>query len=138
MDDETAGSALPQQDWQSIETAPKDRDILVFWHTKRMLVARWINDCWMVAGGLPVNPTYWRPLPPPPGALAEASARPSPPLRHRGDLQRAVKDIRAADTLDEAVEIARLLFLRDARPSPPEIHKDEERSSALGTPVAMP
>ena len=52
---------------------------------------------------------------------AEARASSAPPvgspIRHRGDLQRAVKDIRAATTLDEAVELTRLLLAPASGPS---------------------
>ena len=46
--------------------------------------------------------------------LHQLAALPSPPDIHRGDIVRAVKDIRAAETLAQAADLAILLLVKPA------------------------
>ncbi len=55
--------------WFHINTAPKDREVLV-WDGKRRYVAEWDLEhlvwwSWS-ANGYPIIPTHWRGCPPPP------------------------------------------------------------------------
>jgi hypothetical protein len=56
------------QDWQPIDSAPKNADILV-WHNGYTSVVSWevMSDGWLVVENIYVeNPTHWMPLPDPP------------------------------------------------------------------------
>jgi hypothetical protein len=58
------------KDWQPIETAPKDTDIIAGHdHEKWVLPVYWHNG-WQADGG-PVHPTHWMPFPSPPQPKAE-------------------------------------------------------------------
>jgi hypothetical protein len=51
--------------WQPIETAPKDRDILLY--DENIYMGQWYDKDWWVEGGqITCNPTHWMPLPNPP------------------------------------------------------------------------
>jgi hypothetical protein len=61
-------------DWQWMETAPKDRPIMLYSNGRRF-IGRWIYDSaihkrnvWMIDGGDAIEPTLWRELPPLPRA----------------------------------------------------------------------
>ena len=66
---------IEASEWEKIETAPKDRSVLV-WTGKNMYCAIWVknfhtdNEAWMIArtddGELLVVPTHWQELPKPP------------------------------------------------------------------------
>jgi hypothetical protein len=51
--------------WQSVDTAPLDRPILLFWSALNTpVVAEWKKDQWvMCVTGVKVNPTHWAELP---------------------------------------------------------------------------
>lgn len=53
--------------WKHINTAPKDREILV-WDGASRYIAEWseYQGYWRVAGVLQCNPTHWKGCPQPP------------------------------------------------------------------------
>lgn len=62
--------------WQPISTAPKDKEVLLFFGN-RATVGAWIGDSivhkrslWMGNGGWALEPTHWAPLPEPPLTLS--------------------------------------------------------------------
>lgn len=66
--------APPLDEWQPIETAPKDGTlVLIFDEKVDVYMASWINQSglhpkpgWIDAEGDPCEPTHWKPLPQPP------------------------------------------------------------------------
>ena len=57
--------------WKPIETAPKDRSLLLYHHRDGEFVGKWFHDTrgrWVIAGGdgSALSPSYWCPLPEPP------------------------------------------------------------------------
>lgn len=52
--------------WQSIATAPKDGEILVWDGTSIRIAAHAYDDRWQPDGLPSFVPTHWMPLPPPP------------------------------------------------------------------------
>jgi hypothetical protein len=68
---------IEQQQWQPIDTAPKDgTDVLLLLTGGSKRVGNWarLRACWSVDALPPVpTPTHWMPLPPPPSM---AGARP--------------------------------------------------------------
>jgi hypothetical protein len=65
-------AALPMMDgWQPIETAPNDGIRVLLWHSTWQAPSsgQWYGDKWSVGYDLSpfaMQPTHWRPLPPPP------------------------------------------------------------------------
>ena len=78
-------------EWQPIETAPKDGTLIILWNSTKGLnrayfgswrvdsseehledssLANWFDDSYddfsLGYSSLPLNPTHWMPLPPPP------------------------------------------------------------------------
>lgn len=56
-------------EWQPIETAPKETDVLCFIGNGRFIVAGKFNRGWLVYDdpfGDPYYPSHWMPLPEPP------------------------------------------------------------------------
>ena len=51
--------------WRHINTAPKDREILV-WDGVDRHVASWNGEAWEACESIYVNATHWRGCPPPP------------------------------------------------------------------------
>jgi hypothetical protein len=71
-----AGESIPRTNgWRDIETAPKDKDILLYCHDSKSI---YIGQCWtnyteddnppyyMVLEIGEIYPTHWQPLPEPP------------------------------------------------------------------------
>jgi len=64
-------------EWQPIETAPKDCELLGWYYSEgstNYMIIRWFNDRWISIGindieECPQQPTHWRPLPQPPKEL---------------------------------------------------------------------
>lgn len=62
-------------DWQPIETAPKDGSLILIYAKRGQAIGFW-DDCWKIdlefvewegaAWGTIYNPTHWMPLPEPP------------------------------------------------------------------------
>lgn len=70
---------MDQDGWQTIETAPSDKEILIYSPPWGVIVASLSGEFgqWMSRMQMPVSlagpedaPTHWRPLPPPPGSSA--------------------------------------------------------------------
>ena len=66
--------------WEPIETAPKDRDVLLWWPywSRRPTIGYWKHTRWMAENALQDSvgdsgpqPTHWMPLPDPPTDGAE-------------------------------------------------------------------
>jgi hypothetical protein len=63
--------------WQPIESAPEDRDILLFCPEgvcTKVFVGYWDVDCWSTPEGGEIvrisgHPTHWMPLPEPPEGI---------------------------------------------------------------------
>lgn len=51
--------------WKHINTAPKDREILV-WDGRDRFIAKWFNDDDWISFNHICHPTHWRGCPPPP------------------------------------------------------------------------
>lgn len=83
-------------EWQPIDTAPKDGTFIILgggmWGdeelaaAKRVMIARWLNDEWMVCvaeGGYScfpiIGPTHWMPVPQQPGCPPTPRSRFMPP-----------------------------------------------------------
>ena len=66
-----------QNQWQPIETAPKDCELLGWYYSKgsiNYMIIIWFNDRWISIGindieECPQPPTHWRPIPQPPKEL---------------------------------------------------------------------
>lgn len=63
-------------EWQPIETAPKDGELLVYWVCRETgegfrAVAAWSQWGWISDGDGLIYPTHWMPLPAPPKAAPE-------------------------------------------------------------------
>jgi hypothetical protein len=60
------------EEWRPIETAPKDREVLVF-DEGAIIVSLWVEDeqAWWDNGPMRPPPTHWRPLPAPPAPTEE-------------------------------------------------------------------
>ena len=73
-----AAGYVVERGWQPIESAPRDRCVLLWWPTttNSPVIGRFDSGIWMTDWGrLSVphdSPTHWRPLPDPPAAEAEA------------------------------------------------------------------
>lgn len=78
-------------EWQPIETAPKDGEILVAWPSGMVRSAHrdkhWSGGpCWSTSGGLyfgSLQPTHWMPLPAPP--VSEPGRDPASGRRGSGE-----------------------------------------------------
>lgn len=59
-------------DWQPIETAPKDGEIVDLWHRVygRITDTWWDDGGWVPAADWQSDITHWKPLPEPPGKAA--------------------------------------------------------------------
>lgn len=74
-------SDLPSPSWQTIESAPKDTEILVYTRPWGPIIATFSAEYgeWLSRMQVPVSiredgeiPTHWLPLPAPPAGIAEA------------------------------------------------------------------
>jgi hypothetical protein len=69
-------------EWQPIETAPKDRTILLWVPYDAWQVCAWdeLHKEWVSTGGLSFDavPTHWMPLPEPPAATQPLRTEGSP------------------------------------------------------------
>jgi len=69
-----AKQVMPQ--WEPIETAPKNGDVILVYANGRRIIAWWNyfqfdkhNNGWDFSGNGFINPTHWMPLPPAPDAI---------------------------------------------------------------------
>jgi len=62
-----ADAIVPASKWQDISTAPKDGRAVLTWDGRRVRVADWELEDQGWYGLFRIEPTYWQPLPEPPG-----------------------------------------------------------------------
>ncbi len=83
-EDRATGRA--EEEWQPIETAPKDGTHILVWrpdegdrkHKAHAGICYWRKNCWYTSRRYQ-QPTHWKPLPAPPGSLS------SPPTQEKPD-----------------------------------------------------
>lgn len=84
-----------QEDWQPIDTAPKDGTHILLWTPSVRVVGRWDDEAYepgewrCIPKGYGIEPTHWMPLPDPPCVV--------PPLRKENEEVERIEDIPVRD-----------------------------------------
>jgi hypothetical protein len=66
-----AGKESKSADWQPIETAPKDGDVLLWEPGRPVVVGNYYKGYWAEDDGWAFDPTHWMPLSAPPAQEVE-------------------------------------------------------------------